>query len=121
MKKLGSRETVTKVSVMQHLELHGVPEDRTHGAENGVRTARYTIWNFLPKNLLEQLSQLSNLYFFAVGLLQMIPTVRFHYVASHSILLNQISVTGGLPAMWFPLSQVMLVVALLEGYADWKR
>lgn len=32
-----------------------------------------------------------------------------------------ISVTGGLPAMWLPLSQVMIVVGILEGYTDWKR
>lgn len=43
--------------------------------DNAVCTGRYSFYSFLPTNLFEQLSQVSNLYFFAIGLLQMIPTV----------------------------------------------
>lgn len=62
------------VFTMERLEINGIRE-LVSGRKNGVRTARYTKWNFVPKNLFEQLSQLSNFYFFAVGLLQMLPTV----------------------------------------------
>lgn len=59
---------------MQVLRIDGIPE-QNEGKRNLVCTARYSRWTFLPKNLWEQLCELSNLYFFLVGALQMVPSV----------------------------------------------
>lgn len=40
---------------------------------NFIRSSRYTIWSFLPKQLFFQFSKLANAYFLTVGILQMIP------------------------------------------------
>jgi phospholipid-transporting ATPase len=50
---------------------------------NGVTTSKYTKWNFLPKNLLEQFSKMANIYFIFISFMQMIPII---------------SITNGYPA-----------------------
>lgn len=89
-----------------------LPEGTTY-ADNNVITSQYTWWNFLPKNLSEQFSNLANLYFLLVGVFQIIP---------------QISTTGGIPTMYQPLAFIVLVSAaraISEDYgkhrADSKR
>lgn len=68
---------------MVHLKVEGVRRFRIpRGKRNAVKTARYTWWDFVPRNLCEQLSKLSNLYFLAVGLFQMIPYVSLRVVMS---------------------------------------
>jgi phospholipid-transporting ATPase len=37
---------------------------------NKVSTAKYEIWNFIPKNLFEQFMRLANLYFLVISMLQ---------------------------------------------------
>ncbi|KAJ4251973.1 drs2 neo1 protein [Fusarium torreyae] len=40
---------------------------------NFIRSSRYTIWDFIPKQLIFQFSKLGNFYFLVVGTIQMIP------------------------------------------------
>lgn len=40
---------------------------------NFIRSSRYTLWSFLPKQLFFQFSKLANAYFLTIGILQMIP------------------------------------------------
>lgn len=40
---------------------------------NFIRSSRYTIWSFLPKQLFFQFSKLANAYFLTIAILQMIP------------------------------------------------
>lgn len=40
---------------------------------NTIRSSRYTIWDFVPRQLLFQFSKLANAYFLLVSILQMIP------------------------------------------------
>ncbi|KAJ4389377.1 drs2 neo1 protein [Gnomoniopsis smithogilvyi] len=40
---------------------------------NFIRSSRYTVWSFLPKQLFFQFSKLANAYFLTIGILQMIP------------------------------------------------
>lgn len=40
---------------------------------NTIRSSRYNLWNFLPRQLLAQFSKLANFYFLCVAILQMIP------------------------------------------------
>ena len=40
---------------------------------NTIRSSRYTLWDFLPRQLIFQFSKLANAYFLIVGILQLIP------------------------------------------------
>lgn len=40
---------------------------------NTIRTSRYTIWDFVPKQLFFQFSRVGNFYFLCVGVPQMVP------------------------------------------------
>ncbi|KAK3065869.1 hypothetical protein LTS18_002296, partial [Coniosporium uncinatum] len=40
---------------------------------NTIRSSRYTVWNFLPRQLFFQFSKLANAYFLSVSIMQMIP------------------------------------------------
>lgn len=40
---------------------------------NTIRSSRYTIWDFIPRQLFFQFSKLANAYFLIVGILQLIP------------------------------------------------
>lgn len=74
--------------------------------KNAVRTNKYTWYNFLPKNLLEQFTQVGNLYFLIVALGQLIPAI---------------SNTKGRPATLLPLSAVVSMQAVKDLFEDWQR
>lgn len=42
---------------------------------NYISTTKYTLWNFIPKNLYYQLQRLSNIYFILVMIFALIPGV----------------------------------------------
>ncbi|KAJ9143695.1 Phospholipid-transporting ATPase [Pleurostoma richardsiae] len=72
---------------------------------NFIRSSRYTLWNFLPKQLFFQFSKLANFYFLTIGILQMIPGL---------------STTG----TYTTIAPLMAFVALSmgkEGYDDYRR
>jgi phospholipid-translocating ATPase len=50
-------------------------DERTGRAyiSNVIRSSRYTIWDFIPRQLLFQFSKLANAYFLLISILQMIP------------------------------------------------
>ncbi|KAF9960353.1 hypothetical protein BGZ65_012446 [Modicella reniformis] len=81
------------------------PETGKPYVSNAVTTARYTIWDFLPKQLYAQFSKIANVYFLFVASLQMVPS-------------------------WSPTGQYTTLVPLLvflsiaiahEGYDDYRR
>ncbi len=74
--------------------------------DNSIKTSKYTAINFVPKNLFVQFSKVANLYFLIIGIMQMIP---------------QISVSGGFPVIFIPLSIVVGVSAIKDFYEDLKR
>ncbi|KAI0025428.1 P-type ATPase [Xylariomycetidae sp. FL0641] len=83
-----------------------VDERRGHSyISNAIRTSRYTIWNFLPKQLFFQFTRLANFYFLAVGIPQTIP--GFSTTGSYTTIL---------PLMFF-----VLLTIIKEGYDDYKR
>jgi len=61
---------------------------------NMVVNSKYTWYNFIPKNLIEQFSNVANVYFLLIGIMQMIP---------------QITTTGGSPSMYQALGFVIVV------------
>ncbi|XP_069799186.1 phospholipid-transporting ATPase IG isoform X1 [Dendropsophus ebraccatus] len=72
--------------------------------DNRIVSSKYTIWNFIPKNLFEQFRRIANFYFLIIFLVQAIvdtPTSP---------------VTSGLPLFF-----VITVTAIKQGYEDWLR
>ncbi|KAL2197742.1 hypothetical protein P885DRAFT_77420 [Corynascus similis CBS 632.67] len=82
-------------------------DERTGHAyvSNFIRSSRYTLWNFLPKQLFFQFSKLANFYFLVIGILQMIPGL---------------STTGTYTTIGPLLAFVALSMAK-EGYDDYRR
>ncbi|XP_053230883.1 phospholipid-transporting ATPase IG isoform X2 [Podarcis raffonei] len=71
---------------------------------NQIVSSKYTVWNFLPKNLFEQFRRIANFYFLIIFLVQVIvdtPTSP---------------VTSGLPLFF-----VITITAIKQGYEDWLR
>ncbi|XP_056269785.1 phospholipid-transporting ATPase IF isoform X4 [Pseudoliparis swirei] len=73
-------------------------------ADNRIISSKYTIWNFIPKNLFEQFRRIANFYFLIIFLVQLMidtPTSP---------------VTSGLPLFF-----VITITAIKQGYEDWLR
>jgi phospholipid-transporting ATPase len=66
---------------------------------NSIKTSKYNLIDFVPLNLIVQFSKLPNIYFLIIGIMQMIP---------------QISISGGFPVIFIPLSIVVSVSALKD-------
>lgn len=73
---------------------------------NQIKTSKYTALNFVPLNLYHQFSKVANLYFLMIGVMQMIP---------------EISISGGMPVIFMPLSLVVFVSAIKDVFEDLKR
>ncbi|KAH7648893.1 hypothetical protein FG379_001262 [Cryptosporidium bovis] len=73
---------------------------------NVIKTARYSLLLFLPKNLYDQFSSVANIYFLAIGIMQMIPSI---------------SSSGGIPTIALPLLCMLSFSAAQAAYEDWKR
>ncbi|ORY60272.1 P-type ATPase [Pseudomassariella vexata] len=83
-----------------------IDERRGHEyISNTIRTSRYTVYDFLPKQLLFQFTRLANFYFLCVGVPQTIPGL---------------STTGSYTTI-LPLLFFVLLTIAKEGYDDYKR
>ncbi|PNS18945.1 hypothetical protein CAC42_6040 [Sphaceloma murrayae] len=82
-------------------------DERTgkHYLGNTIRSSRYNIWNFLPRQLWAQFSKLANFYFLVVSIFQVIPGL---------------STTGQFTTIVPLLFFVMLSIGK-EGYDDLRR
>lgn len=67
---------------------------------NSIRTSRYTLWNFIPKQLFFQFTRVGNFYFLCVGIPQMVCS------ACHSA--SSASVPNKLAADSWPLNHRFL-------------
>lgn len=72
---------------------------------NFIRSSRYTVWDFLPKQLIFQFSRLANFYFLVMGTMQMIPGL---------------STTGKYTTI-VPLAIFVSFSMAKEGYDDYRR
>jgi phospholipid-translocating ATPase len=72
---------------------------------NFIRSSRYTIYDFVPKQLLFQFSKLGNFYFLVVGTIQMIPGLS----------------TVGRWTTIVPLGVFVAFSMAKEGYDDYRR
>ncbi|XP_075518210.1 phospholipid-transporting ATPase 2 [Primulina tabacum] len=73
--------------------------------DNRISNRKYTIWNFLPKNLWEQFSRLMNQYFLLIACLQLWPLITPVNPAS----------------TWGPLIFIFAVSATKEAWDDYNR
>lgn len=74
--------------------------------DNKINTSKYTCISFIPKNLTEQFSKRANLYFLIIGFLQTI---------------DEISTSGGVPVIFFPLTLIIIVSSIKDLFEDFKR
>ena len=88
-------------------QLKALVDERT-GREyigNTICSSRYSLWNFLPRQLFAQFSRLANFYFLCVSILQMIPGL---------------STTGNYTTI-VPLTFFVAISMAKEGYDDFRR
>ncbi|KAL1857620.1 hypothetical protein Daus18300_010260 [Diaporthe australafricana] len=72
---------------------------------NAIRTTKYNVFDFLPRQLLYQFSRLANAYMLVISILQVIPGF---------------STTGKFTTL-IPLVIFLGLIIAKEGYYDWKR
>ncbi|KAK9717044.1 hypothetical protein K7432_006454 [Basidiobolus ranarum] len=85
------------------LNRHGLP--KAQFPSNRIRTSKYTVFSFLPKNLFEQFRRVANVYFLFLIILQLLPYFE----------------VGSAGFVVLPLSVVIGITAIKDGFEDWKR
>lgn len=79
--------------------------DNYEFSDNEIRTSKYTVITFLPKNLFIQFHRVAYLYFLAIAALNQLPPLAVF----------------GRTVSLFPLLFVLSVTAVKDGYEDWRR
>ncbi len=97
---LGRKKAMTSYPKV-HLNDPGANR-KGHFPSNQITTTKYTLLNFLPKNLFEQFRRVTNIYFLCIVIITLIPAI--------SPLTPWTSIA--------PLAFVLGVTALKEGYED---
>ncbi|XP_068799064.1 phospholipid-transporting ATPase VD isoform X2 [Struthio camelus] len=72
---------------------------------NRIRTTKYTVWNFIPRNLFEQFHRVANLYFLFLVVLNWVPMVEAF----------QKEIT------MLPLVVVLTIIAVKDGLEDYSK
>ncbi|PON66864.1 P-type ATPase, subfamily IV [Parasponia andersonii] len=83
----------------------GKTNERFEFARNSIRTGKYSIFTFLPRNLFEQFHRVAYIYFLVIAVLNQLP---------------QLAVFGR-GASIMPLAFVLLVTAVKDAYEDFRR
>ncbi|EPQ67156.1 Aminophospholipid translocase, partial [Blumeria graminis f. sp. tritici 96224] len=91
-----------------NMSRQNAPIDERTGREyvgNIIKSSRYTLWNFVPRQLFFQFSKLANAYFLLISILQMIPGLS----------------TTGTYTTIIPLLFFVAISIGKEGYDDFRR
>ncbi|KAL8517020.1 hypothetical protein ACS0TY_015307 [Phlomoides rotata] len=88
-----------------HIDDPKKTNDKFEFSGNEIRTSKYTLLNFLPKNLFIQFHRVAYLYFLAIAALNQLPPLAVF----------------GRTVSLFPLLFVLSVTAVKDGYEDWRR
>lgn len=72
---------------------------------NAIHTTKYTVLNFIPKNLWEQFHRWANIYFLMIALLNFIPAVE----------------AVGKEVAFIPLIFILIVTAAKDIFEDYRR
>ncbi|KAJ1305376.1 hypothetical protein OPQ81_000391 [Rhizoctonia solani] len=102
---VGDRRTVYVNQPLPQSETRSNGDPITRYVRNKVRTSKYTIVTFIPKNLYEQFRRVANLYFLALVILQVFPI--FGAAAP------QIAMV--------PLVVILSITAAKDGIEDYRR
>ena len=115
MGNLFTRKNVTKAAETRWRHVvpnHLVPDDidskehPNHGYLcNRIKTTKYTLLSFIPKNLFEQFHRFANLYFLFIVLLNWVPQVNAFTKEVAMI----------------PVLFVLAVTAIKDGFEDYRR
>ncbi|EER37380.1 P-type ATPase [Histoplasma capsulatum H143] len=96
----------------RHIDLdvqrqHPLIDERTgkHYISNRIRSSRYSLWSFFPRQLVAQFSKLANFYFLVLSILQMIPGLS----------------TTGTFTTFVPLMIFVGISMAKEGFDDFRR
>ncbi|EIW73502.1 hypothetical protein TREMEDRAFT_26850 [Tremella mesenterica DSM 1558] len=103
--KIPQRRTVyVNLPLPQHL-VNSIGDPIIRYVRNKVRTSKYTIVTFLPKNLFEQFRRVANIYFLTLVILQLF------------------SIFGAPNAQigMLPLIFILSITAIKDGIEDWRR
>uniref|UniRef100_A0A7N0T324 Phospholipid-transporting ATPase n=1 Tax=Kalanchoe fedtschenkoi TaxID=63787 RepID=A0A7N0T324_KALFE len=115
--KYGSRSGDSELLTMSQKEINdedarlvylGDPLKTNHRFEfagNSIRTAKYSILTFLPRNLFEQFHRVAYIYFLVIAILNQLP---------------QLAVFGRTASI-LPLAFVLFVTAVKDAYEDFRR
>jgi phospholipid-translocating ATPase len=76
-----------------------------HYRGNQIKTSKYTILSFLPKNIFEQLHRFANLYFVGIVILNFIPVVNAFQPGVSVI----------------PICGILAVTAFKDAWEDFRR
>ena len=105
-------EAVAKTQRRHVVPNHLVPDDAdskehpNHGyLSNCIKTTKYTVLSFIPKNLFEQFHRFANLYFLFIVLLNWVPQVNAFTKEVAMI----------------PVLFVLAVTAIKDGFEDYRR
>ncbi|XP_011622669.1 phospholipid-transporting ATPase 1 [Amborella trichopoda] len=79
--------------------------DKYEFTGNEIRTSKYTVITFLPKNLFIQFHRVAYIYFLVIAALNQLPPLAVF----------------GRTVSLFPLLFVLFVTAIKDGYEDWRR
>ncbi|KAK1281312.1 Phospholipid-transporting ATPase 1 [Acorus gramineus] len=79
--------------------------ERVEFAGNSIRTSKYSVLTFLPRNLYEQFHRVAYIYFLIIAILNQLP---------------QLAVFGRATSI-LPLAFVLLVSAVKDAYEDYRR
>ncbi|KAB7494659.1 hypothetical protein Anas_04977, partial [Armadillidium nasatum] len=95
-----------KFYISEKLESPNTHEETEHlkFVDNTIKTSRYTLLNFLPKNLFEQFRRIANFYFLCLCII-------------HFSIDSPVSPVTSL----LPLVIVVTITGIKQGYEDWKR
>lgn len=96
-----------EVTAMRYIELQGAyPNTNSLYPNNSIISSRYTKWNFIPKNLLNQFTSPPKLWFLFISILEL------------SLLNEQITIPIG---TIIPLLLLIFIECIREGYNDFLR
>ena len=74
--------------------------------KNRIKTSKYSWYDFIFKNILEQYTNLANVYFLLMLILQLIPVV---------------SISGGIPFYLPAIMVILTITGTLDAISDIKR
>ncbi|KAF9524901.1 phospholipid-transporting ATPase 1 [Crepidotus variabilis] len=101
----GARRNVHVNHPLSAMEIDHDGEPKARYVRNKVRTTKYTIITFIPKNLYEQFRRAANLFFLSLVILQLFPI--FGAAAGSTAVL--------------PLAFIITVTAIKDGVEDYRR